>query len=123
MPISQGYTVEKTWSEAGSTTVTFIVASKGAQRILLTYTVYRYSTELGDIYAKVTLITPLTGKDVGRLVEQMGRILNEATPSRIEVAADSFTAVLYLGIALMVTPSVAGLLIRTSKKSPEERKH
>jgi len=120
---AQGYTVEKTWSEAGSTTVTFIVASKGAQRILLAYTVYRYSTELGDIYAKVTLITPLTGKDVGRLVEQMGRILNEVAPSRIEVAADSFTAVLYLGIALMATPSVAGLLIRTSKKSPEERKH
>jgi len=114
---AQGYTVEKSWSEVGNTTVTFIVASKDLQRILLTYTVYKYSTELGDIYAKVTLITPLTGEDIGRLVEWMGRTLNEAAPSRIEIATNNLTAVLDIGIALMVIPSVAGLLIRTSKKS------
>jgi len=114
---AQGYTVEKSWSEAGNTTVTFIVASRGLFRVLLAYTVYRYPTELGDIYAKVTLIAPITGGDVGKLAEQMGRILNEAAPSRVEVAPVNLTAALNLGITLMVAPSIVGLLTRISKKS------
>jgi len=49
--------------------MTLIVASKGLQRILLAYTVYRYPTELGDIYARITLIAPLVGEDPNRLTE------------------------------------------------------
>jgi len=115
---SQGYTIEKSWSEAGNTTVTFIVASRGPQRILLAYAVYRYSTELGDVYVRVTLIAYPALEDVGRLAEQMARILNEAARGRVEVAPGDLTAALNLGVALMVAPSIAGLLIRTSKKSP-----
>ncbi|AFL66804.1 Exosortase EpsH-related protein [Desulfurococcus amylolyticus DSM 16532] len=109
--INQGYNIEKWWSEARNTTIVYTVISKDSTRLLLAYSVYMYPTGMGNLYVRISLFTPADG-NLEDKAYWLNTILNNANiPSDTrEMPLDSIMWSLYLGIALMLLPIIAGVV-------------
>jgi len=109
--IAQGYSIEEYWSMVGNTTITYIVASRGLQKILLAYMIYGYHTWAGDIYVKLTLIAPITQQTRGIVLSNINSLMsmvNVPKPSSIQY--QNYLLITYMGLTLMLASSIMGLI-------------
>jgi hypothetical protein len=109
--INQGYNIEKWWSETRNTTIVYAVISKGSTRLLLAYSIYTYPTSMGNLYVRISLFTPADG-DLEDKAYWLNTILNNVNipGGTREIPLDSIMWSLYLGIALMLLPIIAGVV-------------
>ncbi|WP_156915443.1 hypothetical protein [Desulfurococcus amylolyticus] len=85
--------------------------SKDSIRLLLAYSVYMYPTSMGNLYVRISLFTPADG-DLEDKAYWLNTILNNANISSgtREISQDSIMWSLYLDIALMLPPFIAGVV-------------
>jgi len=118
---AQGYSIDEYWSEVGNTTITYIVASRGLQRLLLAYTIYGYHTWAGDIYVKLTLIAPITQETRGRVLSQVNSLMSMVNaPKSSSIQYQGYLLITYIGLTIMLASSITGLIQATRRHSHRE---
>jgi len=112
----QGYSIDEYWSEVGSTTVTYMVASKGFQKLLLAYTIYGYHTWAGDIYVKLTLMAPISQETRGRVLSQVNSLMSVINvPKSSSIQYQNYLLTTYIGLTIMLASSITGLIQATRR--------
>lgn len=81
----QGYRIDKSWTEFGNISINHIIASKSNHRYLLSYAIYRYQTEEGITFVRISLITPILNNYNDQL-SITRRILSDIKPVKDEVS-------------------------------------
>ena len=113
---SQGYIIEKWWSETLNTsTVTFALVKGRAGSLLLAYTIYQYPTSSGPLYVRISLFTHASTLDMAQKAALLARILEEAKPpSQKQASLDTLTWTAYAGLLAAIIAPITRIKIARS---------
>ena len=117
---SQGYTIEKWWTETLNTsTITFALVKGRAGSLLLAYTVYQYPTSTGPLYVRISLFTHASTLDAARKAALLARILEEAKPpSQKQANLDALAWTAYAGLlAAIIAPITRIKMVRSMSQA------
>jgi len=114
---NQGYRIEKWWSETGNLTINYALISKAGQKLLLVYTIVRYPTNIGNLYVKISIFTPVSEKDYQYKAQQITSMLEELNlPTQPSGTTQESITLLYIGLTLILVSSILGFAYKLKRK-------